>query len=168
MSGKKQERAAKTREKNGRKKNQRIMNTLIVLAVLAVVGWVGYSQFAPETPLPPETLKAIAQGQELFGKNCAACHGKEAEGENRAHFRGGRKDDGGYWAPALNGYAHTWHHPPQMLFSIIKDGSPAEGSPMKGWKDKMTDEEIRAVLTYLRSIWPKSIRDKYEQNHAMH
>ena len=75
----------------------------------------------------------------------------------------GTKPGGGYLAPALNGSGHAWHHPPEMLFKIIRDGSPAEESAMLGWRDRMNDSEIREVLAYLFSLWPQEISAPYKE-----
>ena len=51
-----------------------------------------------------------------------------------------------------------------MLFKIIKygTGSFVENykEDMKAYKDMLSDEEIIAVIAYMKSFWPK---DKYEK-----
>ena len=106
-------------------------------------------------------------GKTLYVKNCAPCHGPNAEGQDISRKMGGQNADGSYIAPGLNGEAHSWHHPPELLFRIVKFGSPAPGSTMVGWKDKMSDGEISAVLGYLQSIWPAKIREDYRKMHKM-
>ena len=106
----------------------------------------------------------ISQGGQLYAKNCAACHGPQAEGQFPDKKMGGQLPDGRYIAPALNGTAHMWHHAPDLLFRIVKQGSPAPDSPMVGWKDKMTDDEIGSVLAYLQSIWPEKTRNQYRKS----
>ena len=105
----------------------------------------------------------IARGESLFSRNCASCHGKKAVGESPRNVKGGEKPGGGFWAPALNGTAHAWHHPPDGLFRIIEQGSPAAGSTMAGWGGRMSGEEIHAVLAYIQSLWPEELRRRYEQ-----
>ena len=109
------------------------------------------------------TQEKIALGEKLFTENCLSCHGSGARGENPAQSRGGQKADGSYLAPALNGTGHAWHHPNEMLFSTIKDGSIAKDSPMRGFKDKLSDDDIVAVLQYIKSLWP----DEIQVRHAM-
>jgi mono/diheme cytochrome c family protein len=74
---------------------------------------------------------------------------------------GGARPEGGYLAPALNGTAHAWHHAPDVLFRIVRDGSPAADSSMKGWAGRLGDGEIEAVLAHLRALWPEPIRERY-------
>ncbi len=106
---------------------------------------------------------SIAQGEQLFAQNCAVCHGPQARGEDPAQSRGGVKPGGSYLAPALNGTGHAWHHGPDQLFRIVKEGSPAEKSTMKGWQGRMSDAEIRAVIAYFQTLWPPPVRGRYTQ-----
>lgn len=164
-----------------------LLTALFVILVVGGGGWAGYRMLAPEpelaevspapSPAPSPTPyaapssaafsaptpEAIAQGGELFQNNCAPCHGAKGVGENQSALRGGDKPGGGYWAPALNGNAHTWHHSPDMIFRLVKEGSPTRDSPMRGWKGRMSDEEMRSVLAYVQSLWPERILARYRQ-----
>ena len=105
----------------------------------------------------------IARGENLFNVNCSRCHGAQAVGENPAKLNGGKKPDGSYWAPALNGAGHAWHHSRDVLFKHIKDGSPLRESPMPSWKGRLLDQEIRAVIAYFQSLWPAKTRKWYRE-----
>ena len=141
-------------------------------ALLAAVV-VGFGLFVTEplwSPLlvdadpPPE--EQVAQGAALYQRNCMVCHGPEATGQDPARPNGGNRTDGSFIAPALNGTAHTWHHAPALLFDLVKNGSPAPESPMRGWSDRMTDAEIRAVLAYVQSLWPPELLARYRRTHG--
>lgn len=137
--------------------------TWILLAAIAA-GFGLYMNLSSETePLATSGLDAesVVRGGELFAINCASCHGAEAGGEDPARPRGGVRANGVYLAPALNGTGHAWHHPPDALHGIVKNGSPAAGSQMRGWADKMSDREITMVLAYLMSLWPRDMRERY-------
>ncbi len=134
---------------------------------MAVLGFLLYVLGSgPEGPggIPPADEGRIAEGGALYERNCAACHGPGARGQLPERPMGGRLGAGVPIAPALNGSGHAWHHPPEMLFRIIRDGSPVAGSPMKGWEERMSDGEIRAVLDYLYSLWPASLRERYDRS----
>ena len=49
---------------------------------------------------------------------------------------------------------HTWHHSDDQLFRITKLGVPAivpdYESDMMGFADKLSDEEIRAVIEFIK------------------
>jgi len=96
----------------------------------------------------------IDQGKSLFVKNCAACHGSEAQGSTDWRKR---DKHGKYPPPPLNGTAHTWHHPKQALIYTIKNGTKALGGSMPAWKDKITDEEIESIIFWFQAKWPEQI-----------
>lgn len=108
----------------------------------------------------------IARGKKLFNVNCSPCHGAQAVGENPARVNGGSKPGGSYWAPALNGTAHAWHHPPDDLFRRIKNGSFLRGSPMPSWNRRLSDQEIHSVIAYFQSLWPANLRKGYRERFA--
>ena len=108
----------------------------------------------------------IAQGETLYVTHCQVCHGVKAVGQDVNQRMGGQRADGTYIAPALDGSAHAWHHPEAMLFKIIKEGSPAADSPMKGWAGRMSDKEIRAVIAYFQSLWPQELLARYRKVQA--
>ena len=110
------------------------------------------------------SAEVVAQGKAIFDVNCAVCHGAAAKGQDVFRLGGGVRADGSRIAPALNGTAHAWHHPPAELFRHIKTGSPLPDSAMLGWEGRMNDEEIVAVIAYIQSLWPARIRAGYLSN----
>nr|WP_323765076.1 c-type cytochrome [Marinovum sp.] len=102
---------------------------------------------------------AVAQGAALYAENCAACHGAALEGEEDWRDR---RDDGGYRAPPHDETGHTWHHSDAQLFAITKQGTEAVTggaivSDMQGFGDLLSDDEIRAVLAFIKAQWPEEI-----------
>jgi mono/diheme cytochrome c family protein len=57
---------------------------------------------------------------------------------------------------------HTWHHPAGVLFRIIKEGAAAVvggyASDMPGFSSVLADQEIRAVIAFIKSTWPERAR----------
>jgi mono/diheme cytochrome c family protein len=99
-------------------------------------------------------------GRTLYGETCAACHGAELEGQ--ANWRE-RDSNGLLPAPPHDETGHTWHHPDQQLFEITKRGTAAlVGSDyqtaMGPFAEVLSDDEIWAVLAYIKSRWPENIR----------
>ena len=101
---------------------------------------------------------ATQAGEELFVANCAVCHGQGGEGQRDWRVR---KPDGTLPAPPLNGDGHTWHHADGLLYRIVSQGgnlfedadSSAFKSAMPAFGDRLSHEEIIAVLTYVKSLW---------------
>jgi mono/diheme cytochrome c family protein len=108
---------------------------------------------------PPDPER-LAQGARLYAEYCAACHGADLEGETDWRKRG---PDGFLPAPPHDETGHTWHHPDEQLFAMTKLGTAAlvgaeYKSTMIGFGDVMSDDEIRAVLDFIKSRWPDDIR----------
>jgi len=68
-------------------------------------------------------------------------------------------------APPHDASGHTWHHPDSVLFGITKHGlvpgkyaPPGYQSDMSAFAGVLPDEEIWAVLAYIKSSWPENIR----------
>jgi mono/diheme cytochrome c family protein len=65
-------------------------------------------------------------------------------------------------APPHDASGHTWHHTDQELFRITKFGMsaivPSYESDMPAFGHVLTDEEIEAVLAFIKSTWPERER----------
>ncbi len=96
----------------------------------------------------------VLQGSELFVENCAACHGQNAEATSNWKQTDA---DGNYPPPPLNGSAHAWHHPLKLLRRTIEEGGASIGGAMPGFKGKLSDAQIDAVIAYFQSFWPDQI-----------
>ncbi len=113
--------------KQKKKQNQQILIWLLTVALFAGGGaWWFKEQEKTSSSFSGAAQGPRLSGENIFAKYCASCHGDQAVGENPLKVAGGQKPGGGYWAPALNGTAHAWHHPPDALFQTVKEGSIAE------------------------------------------
>ncbi len=99
-------------------------------------------------------LSKVTLGGKLFKEHCATCHGANAEGTPDWRKRNA---DGTLKPPPLNGTAHTWHHSKELLMSIITTGTANLGGSMPAWGDKLSQQEIDAILTWVQSKWPEEI-----------
>ena len=124
--------------------------TLLLLALVLLT-----SCTSPGHGFDPEV---VSEGQQLFAANCATCHGVGGEGQPDWHIT---KDDGTLPPPPLNGDGHTWHHGDGLLYRIVNEGGKALEDPnyatfksaMPAFGDRLSHDEIVAVLTYLKSLW---------------
>lgn len=101
---------------------------------------------------------AVAQAQDgrsLYETNCASCHGAQLEGQPDWMSR---LPNGRLPAPPHDETGHTWHHSDAKLFRIVKEGlvaiAPGYETDMPALADRMSDDEIRAVIDYIKSNWP--------------
>ena len=97
-------------------------------------------------------IATVALGGKVYNKNCASCHGENAEGNPNWRKR---KPDGKLLPPPLNGSGHTWHHAKSLLISIITKGTEIQGGEMPAWENKLSPQEIEAVILWLQSKWSK-------------
>ena len=79
------------------------------------------------------------KGQVVFTENCMDCH--------RANGRG---LPGTF--PALDGDPFVRGAPEPVIATVLQ-GRKGNLGQMPAWKDKLTDEQIAAVVTYLRQAW---------------
>jgi mono/diheme cytochrome c family protein len=107
--------------------------------------------------------RGLAQGGALYAEHCAACHGAALEGAPEWRTPDA---DGRYPAPPHDATGHTWHHGDGMLFDYVKRGRQAVlddmgvafSSGMPGFGTVLSDDEIAAILAFIRSSWPPEIR----------
>ena len=115
-----------------------------------------------KTPDDPANPQQVTRGKAVYAQHCAACHGARLEGQPnwQENLPTGRMP-----APPHDASGHTWHHPDSVLFGITKYGlvpgryaPPRYQSDMLAFGNQLSDEEIWAVLAYIKSIWPEEIR----------
>jgi len=86
----------------------------------------------------------IAAGNDLFAKNCAGCHGKQGTG-------GGE-------GPTLNSKGFLSETTDAQIQLLIAGG--VSGSAMPPWSidygGTLTDEQVKSLTVYLRSLQPNA------------
>src|SRR5512145_3493761 len=124
---------------------------------IAVALWTGSKPAAdPDDPVQ------VARGKPIYDRLCASCHGAKLEGQPNWQEK---LPNGRVPAPPHDASGHTWHHPDEVLFGITKYSlvpgkyaPPKYESDMPAYAGALTDEEIWAVLAYIKSSWPEKIR----------
>lgn len=102
----------------------------------------------------------IVRGQRIYVVNCGQCHGNKLEGQAnwKTPYPNGRMP-----APPHDGTGHTWHHPDDMLAGIVKEGmkpyvDQGYESDMPAFGGRLSDQDIRDVLSFIKSTWPEEAR----------
>jgi len=111
--------------------------------------------------ISPSDQARVERGKAVYHQHCAACHGENLEGQPEWRTR---LPDGRLPAPPHDKTGHTWHHPDAVLIDIVKHGlvpgkTAPEGykSDMPGYAKSLSDEDIAAVLAYIKHSWPADV-----------
>ncbi len=141
------------------------MRLILWLALVLGSSWSLSSHKADALSLLSNNPDTIRLGDKLYQKKCASCHGVKLEGQPnwKQPLPNGRLR-----APPHDKTGHSWHHNDALLFKITKFGSAALAggdyqTDMRGFKDELSDTEIIAVLSYIKSTWPQRIKRRRDQ-----
>ena len=141
----------------------RMRASVLALAVLVLAGCERGNDAGVR--LSTRDAAVLATGQKVYAQHCAACHGAKLEGQPRWRERDA---SGRLPAPPHDASGHTWHHPDDVLFRITKFGVAKAAnlkdhpSNMPAYEGVLSDAEIVAVLSWIKSTWPAGIREKQE------
>jgi mono/diheme cytochrome c family protein len=143
------------------KQRQRLVLGAIIVGIgLVLIGGFTLLSDGSATLANSFDRQTIALGEQVYAANCAGCHGVNLEGQPDWQQS---NPDGSLQAPPHDETGHTWHHGDAALIESIRRGgarlSASMGtSTMPAYKDILDDDEITAVLTYIKSTWPDDIR----------
>jgi disulfide bond formation protein DsbB len=122
------------------KKTLLSITAILILSalILAACGGSAEPTYSPED---------VAQGQDIFAGTCSACHGSDAKGLPNLG-----KD--------LTTSEYVRDNDNNTLVTLLKEGRPSGHElnttgvdmPPKGGNPSLTDEDLSAIVAYLRSI----------------
>ncbi len=118
--------------------------------------------------LKPNEPAVVSLGKQVYAQNCASCHGVALEGQTNWRQR----DNDGYMpAPPHGETGHTWHHPDTYLFLMTKYGiekmiGKTYPNNMPAYEDELSDEEIIAALSFIKSTWSNTVKRQHDQINA--
>ncbi|HXY98577.1 MAG TPA: c-type cytochrome [Stellaceae bacterium] len=144
---------------------------LSIAGGLSIAGVLGAAVLAVWLALPhaaasgahlanADDVAAVVHGKELYKRYCASCHGHTLRGQPLWQlldaFAGRR-------APAHDETGHTWQHPDEDLFHMTKYGRfesspPDRVSSMPAFKNVLGDQDILAVIAFIKARWPLGLR----------
>lgn len=130
----------------------------VFLAGIAATGLYVALRPADVPRIDHTDLAQVERGRQIYQAECASCHGTNLEGQPnwRRRLAGGKMP-----APPHDASGHTWHHPDRVLFDITKKGPAAYPSvhqiDMPAFSGKLNDQDIAAVLSFIKSNWPSDI-----------
>jgi mono/diheme cytochrome c family protein len=132
------------------------VRTFAVALLVSVTGACSEAPSVDDPRADPRDAARVALGARVYAQQCAACHGARLEGQPDWRQR---KGDGRLPAPPHDESGHSWHHPDSVLFAITKNGlvppyaPPGYASDMPAYAGILKDEEVWAVLAYIKFHW---------------
>ena len=137
------------------------MLTSNFLMICLALSTVSSTSFAGVIELRPNDPVYVKMGGEIYLEQCASCHGVNLEGQL------GWQDtmvEGMRLAPPHDQSGHTWHHFDEMLFNLTKHGFKTMinddfKASMPVYDGILSDKEITASLSYIKSMWPKEVAE---------
>lgn len=133
--------------------------SIVAVAAVAVAAWMFWPTSSNGRADPGDSRQVLF-GETVYRSNCASCHGADLEGQPDWRTR---KSGGRLPAPPHDETGHTWHHPDEQLFRITKMGLKPPLAPqgyesdMPAFGGVLSDDEIWAILAYIKSRWPPEV-----------
>ena len=91
------------------------------------------------------TATRAADAKETFEKQCASCHGKDGKGQTKMGRQVDVKD---YTDPKVQDAFKD-----DEALTKVKEGINEKGKDrMKPFKDKLTDDELKGLIAYMRTF----------------
>ena len=130
----------------------------LLLLLIILFSWTSFCGASDNLKADSNNASQVATGKKLYKRFCSLCHGFKLQGQKDWRIR---KDNGRLPAPPHDETGHTWHHADDLLFGITKFGLVPPYAPkdyqsdMPAWQGTLSDENIWAILAYIKSTWPK-------------
>ena len=143
-------------------RSRRVLIMVGLITSLLVGGALFYLSSRPVDGTDVTDAALVERGRTLYQTHCASCHGADLAGQPNWKER---LPSGLLPSPPHDSSGHTWHHPDALLFKIVKDGGasillPGEVSGMPAYGSFLSDEDIWAMLSYIKSTWPADIQQR--------
>ncbi len=145
------------------------LSVVLAVVIATAISFDPFTNDQAEAMLRPDDPRVLAAGERIYADQGASCHGDRLQGQPDWRTRGA---DGLLPAPPHDAAGHTWHHPDEMLFRITKlgvasiVGDPGYKTSMPVYGGQLTDDEIIAVLSWIKAQWPAQVRQKHDQMNA--
>ena len=140
--------------------------TVFLFSSIVTILWASEGTDGVRTVLKADDLVVVQAGEKIYQAQCASCHGRYLEGQPDWRTR----DANGFLpAPPHDATGHTWHHADDLLFEITKYGpsvvinDDSYKTIMPAYQNILSDEDIVAVLSFIKNTWPEEQRSWQEE-----
>ena len=142
------------------------MPNVFLAGMMGLAAPVTMADAAQDAP-PALNPGRVEVGRAIYRQHCASCHGPQGEGT--PDWR--EPNEQGELPPPPHGpEGHTWRHSDAALYRMISQGwrdpfNKTKRLTMPAFQDVLSPEEIRAVITYLKTLWtPEQRRFQWEES----
>lgn len=150
-----------------------LVRTAVMIALIGVVGFAAWTLLALTAKeehgfLAWHDAAVTGAGRDLYGEHCGLCHGMPDGTALPANSSSAAS------APPHDETGHTWQHPDYALFQLIRDGVavanclPVDEALMPRFRGIVSDQELVAILSYIKSTWPESVREHHDRVNVMY
>lgn len=142
---------------------------VLLVSMLGVAVLLGLRREGGHPGALSDDAAVVARGAAIYAARCASCHGQNLQGQPDWQSP---RPDGLMPAPPHNSDGHTWHHDTATLIGITKHGLVPPWAPpnyrgdMPAFADVLSDEEIRATLSFIASTWNEQAKGWQRQIEA--
>jgi protein SCO1/2 len=107
-----------------------------------------------------DDVTKVTAGKALYARWCSSCHGRKLQGQPLWQLQ---DQYAGRRAPAHDQTGHTWTHSDDDLFFMTRRGrfpsaDPGTLSYMPAFQELLANEQIIAVIAYIKASWPVGLR----------
>lgn len=148
----------------------RVLIGVVLLSCAALAFWLVRERLGGQeqtTFLHWQEPRIVAEGAALYRTHCASCH---AIADASMPAVPPEEQD----TPPHDASGHTWQHPDYALFQLVRDGvavancTPVDPERMPSFRDTVSDTELVAILSYIKSTWPEDIRREHDKVNFMY
>jgi S-disulfanyl-L-cysteine oxidoreductase SoxD len=158
------------RIEGARTTKHRLLPLVLALGVMALFSALGLYVYLSTEAIPSiryADQQVVARGRNIYARDCASCHGTNLQGQPNWKVR---LANGKLPAPPHDASGHTWHHSDKVLFDITRRGSAAYSNgyatDMPAFGSRLSDEDIAAVLAFIKSTWSDDILQRQLRTNA--
>ena len=137
------------------------MRSLLLQGVVALLGQSAGVALADDAGPPPLDPKQVKAGHMIYQQHCASCHGPRGEAAPNWEEPNAQGESP---PPPHDAKGHTWKHSDAILYRMVSQGwrdpfNKTQQLTMPAFGNQLSSEQIREVVTYLKTLWTPEQRD---------
>jgi cytochrome c oxidase cbb3-type subunit 2 len=133
--------------------------TRITVGKIIVAGALAWAVVGPPMHAQPAGAAASPRGKEIYQSRCAECHGSSGKGDGpAAHLMMPRPRDFSLARYKIRSTESGSVPTDEDLLRTVRQG--LYGSAMPGWQKVLADDDVRAVVSYVKGFSPRFVAEQ--------